>query len=135
MRLFIFVVAALHAAFMVGELFPFRSPFLLRRLSAKLPKGRGSELPKDFGTVLPKDKPWTEGQQKLVTVIVQNAGIYNGILAGGLLWAALPQLPDREVARVLLAGATVAGIFGTVTLRSPMTALQAVLGFVGLVIL
>jgi uncharacterized membrane protein len=70
---------------------------------------------------------------------VQNAGIYNGILAGGLLWAALafdPALavdPAWYVARVLLAGAAVAGIFGTVTLKSPVTAGQALLGIIGLV--
>jgi uncharacterized membrane protein len=70
---------------------------------------------------------------------VQNAGIYNGILAGGLLWAALTidqalaVDPARDVARVLLAGATIAGVFGTATLKSPVTAVQAMLGMVGLV--
>jgi hypothetical protein len=132
MRVFIFVVAALHAAFMAGELFPFGSPFLLRKLSAKLPKGLGTELPQGQGTVLPKDKAWTESQEKLVAVIVRNAGVYNGILAGGLIWAALPQTPDREVARVLLAGAAAAGIFGSLTLKSPLTAAQALLGIIGL---
>ena len=133
MRVFLFVVAALHAAFMAGELFPSGSPFLLRKLGAKLPKGLGTELPSDRGTVLPKDKAWTDGQEKLVAAIVRNAGIYNGILAGGLIWAAWPDTPNREVARVLLAGATAAGIFGTITLKSPLTALQALLGIIGLV--
>ena len=132
MRVFLFVVAALHAAFMAGELFPSGSPFLLRKLGAKLPRGRGNELPDD-GTVLPKDKAWTDGQEKLVAAIVRNAGIYNGILAGGLIWAAWPYAPDREVARVLLAGAMAAGIFGTITLKSPLTAVQALLGIIGLV--
>jgi hypothetical protein len=135
MRVFIFAVAALHAAFMGGELFPLGSPFLLRKLGAKLPTGLGTELPKGLGTVLPKDKAWTDGQEKLVTAIVRNAGIYNGILAGGLMWAALPQIPDQELARVLLGGAAAAGIFGTITLKSPLTALQAVLGIIGLVLI
>jgi hypothetical protein len=135
MRVFLFVVAALHAAFMAGELFPSGSPFLLRKLGAKLPTGRGTEVPPDLGTVLPQGKPWTDGQEKLVAAIVRNAGIYNGILAGGLAWAALPNPPDREVARVLLAGATAAGIFGTITLKSPLTALQALFGIIGLVLI
>jgi xanthosine utilization system XapX-like protein len=41
----------------------------------------------------------------------------------------------RDVARVLLAGAAVAGIFGTATLKSPVTAIQAILGVVGLLML
>jgi uncharacterized membrane protein len=35
-----------------------------------------------------KGTKWTELQQPLVATIVHNAGIYNAILAGGLLWAA-----------------------------------------------
>jgi len=138
MRIFILVVALLHAAFMAGELFPARAPLLLRKLGAKLPKGvrteRPEERPEEFGTVLPKDEQWTEGQLKLVAAIVRNAGIYNGILAAGLLWAAWPQTPNRDVARVLLAGATAAGIFGTATL-SKLTAVQALLGAIGLALL
>lgn len=135
MRAFIFVVAALHAAFMLGELLPFGSPFLLQKLGAKLPKGLGTEHPQEGGTVLPKGKVWTEAQETLVATIVRNAGIYNGILAGGLFWAAWPESPDLEVARVLFAGAAVAGLFGTATLRSPLTALQAIFGIAGLLLI
>jgi hypothetical protein len=35
----------------------------------------------------------------------------------------------------MLAGAAVAGIFGTATLKSPVTAVQAVLGIAGLFLL
>jgi hypothetical protein len=56
MRVFIFVVAALHAAFMLGELFPLSSPFLLQKLGGKLPRGLGTELPKDSTAVLPGTK-------------------------------------------------------------------------------
>lgn len=135
MRAFLVVVAALHAAFMAAELLPSGSPFLLRKLGAKLPTGRGTEGPTELGTVLPKGKPWTDGQEKVVAAIVRNAGIYNGILAGGLVWAALPSPPEREVARVLLAGAAAAGIFGTITLKSWLTAVQALLGIIGLVLI
>lgn len=127
MRAFVFVVAALHAAFMLGELFPWASPLLLRKLSEKLPTGLGKELP--------AGEKWTKPQQTLVVAIVHNAGIYNAILAGGLLWAAWPETLNRDVARVLLAGAAVAGVFGTATLKSPFTALQALLGIIGLALL
>jgi putative membrane protein len=115
---FLFAVALLHAAFMVLELFPWRSPLLLAVVSKKLPDA---------------DR-FTPNQRQLVATIVHNAGIYNGILAGGLWWAAMIGEPADDVARVLLAGAAAAGIFGTVTMKSAATALQAALGIVGLLI-
>ena len=119
MKGFLIGVAILHALFMVCELFPWSSPYLLQIVSKKLPAG----------------EPWTESQLPLVATIVHNAGIYNAILAGGLFWAAFAEQPAGNVARVLLAGAAVAGIFGTATLKSPITALQAVVGIIGFVLI
>lgn len=115
MKWFLIGIAALHAAFMLCELFPWSFPVLFRMVSKKLPKGQ----------------EWTGSQRTLVATIVHNAGIYNAILAGGLFWAAFVGDPARDVARVLLIGAAVAGIFGTATLKSPITALQAFLGIIG----
>jgi uncharacterized membrane protein len=115
MKSFLYVVGALHSLFALCELFPWSSPVLLRVVGRKLPAGDG----------------WSVTQQPLVATIVHNAGIYNAVLAGGLFWAAAAGDPGRDVARVLLAGAAVAGAFGTATLRSPLTALQGVLGLVG----
>ncbi len=113
---------------MLAELFPWRLPFLLKAVGKKLPL-----LPESMRTRgLPPDARFTDEQQRLVATIVHNAGIYNGILAGGLLWAAFPQNDGLQVARVLLAGAAVAGIFGTVTLKSRPTAIQAAIGILGL---
>ena len=113
--------AALHTAFMLGELFPWSNPFLLRRFGGKLPKGEQFNAGSD--------------QLRLVANVVKNAGIYNGILAGGLFWAAATIDADIAVAtavgRVLLLGAGFAGLFGTVTMKSWVTALQAVVGFGG----
>jgi uncharacterized membrane protein len=117
MSWFLAGVAALHLFFMIAELFPWQQPVLLRLVSKKLPDGER------FTTV----------QQRLVATIVHNAGIYNGIVAGGLLWAAFGGKSAADVAHVMLWGAAVAGVFGTVTLKSPMTAAQAVAGIVGLV--
>jgi putative membrane protein len=116
---FLLGVALLHALFMALELFPWGTPFLLERASKKLPD----------------NEPFTASQRDLVATVVHNAGIYNGILAAGLFWAALTGESANDVARVLLAGAAVAGIFGTVTMRSAPTAVQAVLGIIGLLII
>jgi hypothetical protein len=115
MRWFLVGVGALHALFAVCELLPWSFPILLRVLSRKLPGGQ----------------EWTAAQRPLVATIVHNAAVYNAILAGGLFWAAGAGDPARDVARVLLVGAAAAGIFGTATLKSPLTALQALLGIVG----
>ena len=77
-------------------------------------------------------RTFTEDQQRLVARIVQNAGVYNGIVAGGLFWAAFAGESAIDVARILLIGAAVAGVFGTVTLKSPVPAVQAIAGVIGL---
>ena len=110
--------AGLHALFMLAELFPWRLPALLRIASKGLPSG----------------EQFTYAPQTLVATIVHNAGIYNGILAGGLFWAAFRGNPAIDVAGVMLCGALVAGVFGTATMKSPVTAVQAVVGLIGLIL-
>lgn len=126
MKWFLIGAAGLHAFFMIFELFPWSVPFSLQIASKKLPN-------------LPSDEPFTAAQekgvaarQKLMATIVHNAGIYNGIVAGGLFWAAFAGASGTDVARVMLIGAAVAGIFGTATLKSAPTAIQAAIGIVGL---
>jgi uncharacterized membrane protein len=104
---------------MLLELFSWESPFLLDLVSKKLPPGDA----------------FTSHQRDLVSTIVHNAGIYNGILAAGLAWTALTGESAHDVARVLLAGASVAGVFGTVTMKSVPTAVQAALGITGVLII
>jgi uncharacterized membrane protein len=122
MKWYLAIVATVHVVFMMAELFPWPSPFLLKKASGKLPP-------------LPDGQPWTKFQKPVVATIVHNAGIYNAILAGGLFWAAWTGQSASDVAAVLLVGATVAGVFGTLTLRSWPTAIQALLGVGGLVLL
>lgn len=116
MSWFLIGAAVLHLFFMAAELFPWSLPVLLRAASKKLPDG----------------EPFTDAQGKLVATIVHNAAIYNGIVAGGLLWAALGVDSATSVARVMLMGAAAAGAFGTATLKSPVTAVQAMVGIIGL---
>ena len=94
-------------------------PVLLRKLAAKL---NSADAPK--GSYLEK-----------VVAIVHNAGIYNGIFAAGLAWSAVAGESANDVARVLLAGAAVAGVFGAATLKSPVPVVQAAVGVVGLYLL
>jgi putative membrane protein len=128
MKWFLIVAALLHLSFMIGELYPWSVPVSLKVASKTLEK-------------FPLDEPLTkaqkdrfDAQQELSATIVHNAGIYNGILAGGLFWAAYAGLAATDVALVILVGAVVAGIFGTATLKSPATALQAAVGIVGLIL-
>jgi uncharacterized membrane protein len=115
MNWLLIIAALLHTGFMLGELFPWPNPLLLQIAIKKLPPGTS----------------FTSEQQSMVATIVHNTGIYNSILAGGLFWAAFIGDPAADVARVLLIGAAVAGIFGTATLKSPITAVQALIGIVG----
>jgi putative membrane protein len=128
MKWFLIVAALLHLSFMIGELYPWSIPVSLKVASKSLER-------------FPLDKPLTnpqqdrfDAQQGLTATIVHNAGIYNGILAGGLFWAAYAGLAATDVALVMLVGAVVAGIFGTATLKSPATALQAAVGIIGLIL-
>jgi len=116
---FLIAAAMLHVVFLIAELFPWPLPVLLRLVSKKLPSS----------------EPFTQAQRNLVATIVHNAGIYNGIVAGGLLFAAFGGASAIGVARVMFAGAAVAGLFGTMTLKSPITAVQAVVGIIGLFLL
>ena len=125
MRWFLIAAAALHAFFMVAELFPWSFPFLLKQASRKLP-------PVD--AKFPDDR-FSEEQREIVIAIVHNAAIYNGIICGGLLWAAFVGNQGHDVARVMLMGAAAAGIFGAVTLKNPVPALQAAVGIAGLFII
>jgi uncharacterized membrane protein len=84
---------------------------------------------------LPSAEPFSDSQKKLVATVVHNAGIYYGIIAGGLFWAAFGGSAATEVARVMLAGAVIAGVFGTTTLKSLLPAAQAVVGIIGLVLI
>jgi uncharacterized membrane protein len=102
MKVYLVTVALLHVFFMLAELLPWRLPFVLRKTNEKL---------------APTDK--------------LNSGIYNGIVAGGLFYAAFMGDSARDVALVLIIGVSAAGIFGTITLRSWLCGVQGILGLVG----
>jgi len=112
----LYLAVVVHAAFMLAELFPFPTPLLLKVVGEKWCPGQ----------------PFLGKQHDLVANIVRNAGIYNGIVAGGLLWAALSGNLTGDLARAMLTGALVAGLFGAITLKTWIPLIQAAFGIVGL---
>ena len=108
-------IGLLHALFMVGELYPWESPLIMALVLKKWPD------PLDLS---PNDSHF-------VSMVVHNAGIYNGIVAVALLVAAARGRNALPVQVALLAGGVVAGVFGAATL-TPATILQAVLGAIAL---
>jgi putative membrane protein len=116
MKWFLIAAGLLHLSFMLLELVPWKWPLAIRWTSSNLPS-------------------FTPEQQHFVRGIVQNAGIYNGIVAGGLFFAAYAGTSAADVARVLLIGAAAAGTFGALTLKSPyLPALQALVGAIGAIL-
>jgi Protein of unknown function (DUF1304) len=113
----IFSIGLLHVLFMLGELLPWDCPLIMVLVLKKW------RQPLSLG---PNEK-------NLVSAIVHNAGIYNGIAAAGL-FAAFCWGPNAFLVQVaLLIGGIVAGVFGAATLTRG-TILQAILGAIALVI-
>ena len=111
------LIGFLHAGFMIGELFPWECPWIMALVLQKWP--RQLDL--------------TGNDRHFVSMVVHNAGIYNGIVGAGLI-ASASVFPAAFPAQVtLLAGGVVAGLFGAKTL-SIVTIGQAVLGAGALVV-
>src|ERR1044071_9442224 len=91
-------IASLHLLFMVGQLFPPQCPLILYEVLQK----KGLQLS-------PHD-------QNFVVKVVQNAGIYNGIVALALFVAASCGPAASRIQVALLTGGIVAGVFGCATL-------------------
>ena len=125
MKVLLLLTALLHLGFMILELFPLSSPPWLLGI---------------IGDEWPASKTFSPDQQLLVSTIVRNAGVYNGILAGGLLWTTcgifgVCASVSMDVARVMLIGAVVAGAFGGITLKSGACWIQSAFGAITLFLL
>lgn len=64
--------------------------------------------------------------------IVQNAGLYNGFIAAGLLWSAFTQNRPNRV--FFLSCVVIAGVVGAVTLRPTTLVLQTVPALIALAV-
>jgi putative membrane protein len=107
----ILVVAALHAWFLVLEMFLWRTP-------------RGMRT---FGT----EQAFADRSAALAA----NQGLYNGFLAAGLVWGALAGDPvDFQVTVFFLACVIVAGLYGAATVSRRIALVQALPGAIALAV-
>ncbi len=104
------VVAALHVGFLVLEMFLWTKP-IGRRV---------------FG--LPPDVVVSSAK------LAANQGLYNGFLAAGLIWGLVAGGAGFSIKVFFLSCVLVAGIFGAVTTKRSILWVQAVPGFVALVL-
>lgn len=109
-------IGALHVLFMFGELFPWKSPFIMDTVLKKWPE------PLDLSAA----------DRHFAAMVVHNAGIYNGIVAAGLFAAASLGPTGLPVQLALLVGGVVAGMFGAATLTRATIA-QAIVGLLAIV--
>jgi putative membrane protein len=103
-KVLVLFVAAIHIAIAVTEIFFWESPAVYSRLE------------------------FTSGEAEKVAPIVANAGLYNGFLAAGLIWALFSGAKDRQIGTFFLLCVIVAGVFGAVTLKVTTLVLQSVPG-------
>lgn len=96
----IVLVAALHAYFLVLEMFLWTKPLGLKTFRNSPEKAETTR------------------------VLAANQGLYNGFLAAGLIWAVLSM--QRDVALFFLICVVVAGIYGAVSVSRRILYVQAV---------
>ena len=95
------VVAAVHAAILVLEMFLWTSPYALNAFN----------MTPEFA--------------KQTSVFAANQGLYNGFLAAGLLWGLLGRDNGFAIKVFFLACVIVAGIFGAATVKMSILYIQA----------
>jgi putative membrane protein len=95
----VLVVAALHAYFLVLEMFLWRRPLGLKTFR------------------MSPEKAETTAQ------LAMNQGLYNGFLAAGLVWGLVRE--DRGVLTFFLACVIAAGLFGGATVSKRIVLVQA----------
>jgi hypothetical protein len=108
-------IGVVHAIFMIGELFPWECPCIMALVLRKWPH----------------QLDLTVNDRHFVSMVVHNAGIYNGIVAVGLFVAASVEPGAFHIQIALLTGGIVAGLFGAATLTKA-TIVQAFLGAIAL---
>src|SRR5215831_3824660 len=95
-------IGVLHLSFMIGELYPWKHPWIMASVLRKWPQRLDLSA----------------ADTNFVAMVVHNAGIYNGIVAAGLFVAAFAGPVAFPIQIVLLAGGVVAGLFGAKTLTA-----------------
>ena len=105
------LIAILHVYILVLEMFLWDKPYGL----------------KAFGNTLEK--------AQLTKVLAQNQGLYNGLLAAGLVWSLLaPTACAVAIANFFLGCVLVAGIYGGLTASKKIIYIQAVPALITLIV-
>ena len=102
------LVAALHAYFLVLEMFLWATPFGAKTFA----------------------RPLAEMQQ--TKALAANQGLYNGFLAAGLVWSIVS--PSQAVRIFFLACVVIAGLFGAATASRKILFVQALPAAVALAV-
>jgi putative membrane protein len=105
------LVAALHLWFMVLEMFLWDTPFGRRTF----------RLTPEFSAAS--------------NTLAANLGLYNGFLAGGLIWSLIPGSPGGVLSIFFLVCVLVAGIYGGITVGKKILLVQALPAAIALVLL
>jgi putative membrane protein len=104
------IVALIHILISVVEIFFWTNPVIYERLG------------------------FTPDVANQVAPIVQNAGLYNGFIAAGLLWSAFAKEYALPLKTFFLVCVAIAGIFGAITLRPTTLALQTLPALLALIL-
>ena len=104
------LVAILHIAFLVLEMFLWEKPLGMRV----------------FGQ--------TAERAAITRVLAMNQGLYNGFLAAGLIWGLMPDANNSDVRIFFLSCVIVAGVFGAATVSRRILWIQAAPAAIGLVL-
>jgi putative membrane protein len=105
-NIFTGLVAALHLYFLVLEMFLWATPFGAKTFA----------------------RPLEEMQQ--TKPLAANQGLYNGFLAGGLVWSLVA--PDHPARIFFLICVVIAGVFGAATASRKILFVQAIPGAIAL---
>jgi putative membrane protein len=100
----VIIVAVIHIAIAVGEMFLWKKPSTSKALKEKL--------------------KFTEEIVCQVDPIVKNAGLYNAFIAAGLIWGTFAASNPFSIQVFFLICVIIAGIFGAMTLIKKTLVLQ-----------
>lgn len=102
--------ALVHLLFLAAEMFLWQTDFV---------QGRVDKFP----------------TEQVAAILAGNQGLYNGFLAAGLIWGFLDKQQSKSIWTFFLVCAAIAGVYGSLTLKSPYPfLLQTLLAAIALLI-
>jgi putative membrane protein len=104
------LVAILHLAFLVLEMFLWEQPLGMRVFRQ------------------------TAEHAAITRALAMNQGLYNGFLAAGLIWGLLADTGSNEIRLFFLSCVIIAGVFGAATVSRRILWIQAAPAAIGLVL-